>query len=90
MMSQYTLKTDNDRRNATYEVMQQIVLNASTFLALGTTEKRETARPLFFFVGYICLLCALFIIIVKLLKTNRMCNSECDMYKILIYSINIA
>lgn len=26
MMSQYTLKTANDRRNATYEVMQQIVL----------------------------------------------------------------
>ena len=26
MMSQYTLETDNDRRNATYEVMQQIVL----------------------------------------------------------------
>ena len=26
MMSQYTLNSANDRRNATYEVMQQIVL----------------------------------------------------------------
>lgn len=65
-------------------------------------KKRETVRSLFFvcglpqqarqayhFVGYICLLCAFFIVIVKLLKTNRIHETAYKVYKTLIYSIII-
>ena len=61
-------------------------------------KKRETARSLFLFV--VCLnmlgrhttswvLCAFFMVIAKLLKTNRIHIIACKAYKTLIYSVII-
>lgn len=50
---------------------------------------KERPCRLSFFVGYICLLCAFFVAIVKLLKTNRICKTTYNLYKMLIYSIII-
>ena len=61
-------------------------------------KKRETARSLFLFV--VCLnmfgrhttswvLCAFFMVIAKLLKTNRIHKTACEVYKMLIYNISI-
>ena len=70
-------------------------------ILITETQKRETARPLFFvcdfFVGSliklaghtICLLCAFFVAIAKLLKTNQIQIIVCKIYKTLIYSIII-
>ena len=59
-------------------------------ILITETQKRETARPLFFvcdlFVGSICLLYAFFVAIVKLLKTNRIHKTVCKAYKTLIYN----